>query len=40
MMNTYMHVTDEMQDHVATAVGDLISEKEKHPYTNVIEFPA
>ena len=39
-MNTYMHVTHEMQDNVANAVGDLIKEQEKHPYSNVISFSA
>lgn len=39
-MNTYMHVTNEMQDTVANAVGGLIKEKEKHPYSNVVSFSA
>ncbi len=39
-MNTYMHVTHEMQDNVANAVGDLIKEQEKHPYSNVVSFSA
>ncbi|MDO4847502.1 MAG: site-specific integrase [Clostridiaceae bacterium] len=39
-MNTYMHVTDNMQEKVADALGDLIKEKEKHPYSNVVSFTA
>ena len=39
-MNTYMHVTDSMQENVANALGDLIKEKEKNPITKVIQFPA
>ena len=39
-MNTYMHVTDTMQENVASALGDLIKEKEKHPYSNVVSFSA
>ena len=35
-----MHVTDNMQEKVADALGDLIKEKEKHPYSNVVSFTA
>lgn len=39
-MNTYMHVTDNMQQTVATAMGNLISEKENETPNKVIPFTA
>lgn len=39
-MNTYMHVTDNMQQTVATAMGNLISEKEQEHRDKIIHFSA
>lgn len=39
-MNTYMHVTDSMQQTVANAMGNLITEKETEQRNNIIKFTA
>ena len=39
-MNTYMHVTDNMQQTVASAMGNLISEKENEQRGKRLQFPA
>ena len=39
-MNTYMHVTDTMQQTVANAMGNLITEKETEQRNNIIKFTA
>ena len=39
-MNTYMHVTDKMQESVASALGNLISEKQQEKRNKVIPFTA
>ena len=39
-MNTYMHVTDTMQENVASALGDFIASKKNDTKTNVIPFSA
>ena len=40
-MNTYMHVTDKMQQQVADTMGNLIARKqEEEPTTKRITFPA
>ena len=40
-MNTYMHVTDKMQQQVADTLGNLIARKrEEEPKTKRITFPA
>ena len=39
-MNTYMHVTDTMQQTVANAIGNLIAEKETEQRNNIIKFTA
>ena len=39
-MNTYMHVTDTMQQKVADTMGDLLKEKEKNPKKKVIKIGA
>lgn len=39
-MNTYMHVTDSMQQTVANAMGNLITEKEIEQRNNIIKFTA
>ena len=39
-MNTYMHVTDSMQQTVANAMGNLITEKETEQRNNIINFTA
>ena len=39
-MNTYMHVTDNMQQTVASAMGNLISEKENEQRVKHIQFTA
>ena len=39
-MNTYMHVTDTMQQMVANAMGNLITEKETERRNNIIKFTA
>lgn len=39
-MNTYMHVTDNMQQTVASAMGNLISEKENEQRNKRLQFPA
>ncbi|MGN0524332.1 MAG: tyrosine-type recombinase/integrase, partial [Eubacterium sp.] len=39
-MNTYMHVTDNMQQTVANAMGNLISEKENERIAKHIQFTA
>ena len=39
-MNTYMHVTDAMQQTVANAMGNLITEKETEQRNNIIKFTA
>ena len=39
-MNTYMHVTDTMQQKVADTMGDLLKEKEKNPKKKVVKIGA
>nr|WP_316622171.1 tyrosine-type recombinase/integrase [uncultured Ruminococcus sp.] len=39
-MNTYMHVTDTMQQKVADTMGDLLKEKEKSPKKKVVKIGA
>jgi integrase len=39
-MNTYMHVTDSMQQNVATAMGNLITEKETEKKNKIVKFGA
>ena len=39
-MNTYMHVTDNMEQTVASAMGNLISEKETIQRNKRLQFPA
>ena len=39
-MNTYMHVTDNMQQTVASAMGNLITEKENEQRAKPIQFTA
>ena len=39
-MNTYMHVTDSMQQTVANAIGNLITKKETERRNNIIKFTA
>jgi integrase len=39
-MNTYMHVTDTMQQKVADTMGDLLKEKEKNPKKKVVRLRA
>ncbi|MCC8073296.1 MAG: tyrosine-type recombinase/integrase [Clostridiales bacterium] len=39
-MNTYMHVTDKMQQTVASAMGNLISEKENEKRNKIIQYTA
>ena len=39
-MNTYMHVTDSMQENVASALGDLIANRKNDTKPNVIPFSA
>ena len=39
-MNPYMHVTDSMQQTVANAMGNLITEKETEQRNNIIKFTA
>ena len=39
-MNTYMHVTDTMQEKVADAPGNLIASKKDDTKPNVIRFTA
>ena len=39
-MNTYMHVTDNMQQTVATAMGNLIAETENKQENKLIHFSA
>lgn len=39
-MNTYMHVTNNMQQTVADAMGNLLSEKEQEYRDKIIHFSA
>ena len=39
-MNTYMHVTDTMQQTVATAMGNLVTEKENEKRNKIIQYTA
>lgn len=39
-MNTYMHVTDTMQQTVATAMGNLVTEKENEKRNEIIQYTA
>ena len=39
-MNTYMHVTDTMQQNVANAMGNLINQKETEKRNKIIQFTA
>lgn len=39
-MNTYMHVTDNMQQTVANAMGNLIAETENKQKNKLIHFSA
>lgn len=39
-MNTYMHVTDAMQQNVADTMGRLLTEKKDDKRKKVIDFPA
>lgn len=39
-MNTYMHVTDTMQQNVANAMGNLVNQKETEKRNKIIQFSA
>lgn len=39
-MNTYMHVTDTMQQTVANAMGNLVAEKENEKRIKIIQYTA
>lgn len=39
-MNTYMHVTDTMQQTVASAMGNLVAEKENEKRIKIIQYTA
>ena len=39
-MNTYMHVTDAMQQNVADTMGKLLTQKKDDHRKKVVDFPA
>ena len=39
-MNTYMHVTDSMQQNVADTMGELLKSKKDENEEKIIQFPA
>ena len=39
-MNTYMHVTDSMQQNVADTMGELLKSKKDENEEKIIKFPA
>ena len=39
-MNTYMHVTDAMQQNVADTMGELLKSKKDEKEEKIIKFPA
>ena len=39
-MNTYMHVTDTMQQNVANTMGNLVNQKETEKRNKIIQFTA
>ena len=39
-MNTYMHVTDAMQQNVADTMGELLKSKKDEREEKIIKFPA
>ncbi len=39
-MNTYMHVTDSMQQNVADTIGELLKSKKDENEEKIIKFPA